>query len=106
MIVLANASDEGKVMFIGSVLLSHVILAYSNSRVRELALNGRRIKVSEKPGSIRKYARRLEMAEELVEEMGRSDFAVRLGLINSESAKASKAGTGKRPAPESEVVTM
>ncbi|KAJ9607089.1 hypothetical protein H2200_008161 [Cladophialophora chaetospira] len=99
-VVLANASDSEKVMLVGTVTASHLLLMYENSRAETLVMHGRTVKLSEEKGSVKKYGRRLEMADELVKEMGRSDFAVRLGMINPEQAKKSNDDAS------SEVVTM
>ncbi|KIX05800.1 uncharacterized protein Z518_03772 [Rhinocladiella mackenziei CBS 650.93] len=113
-IALVNARDEGKILLTLCVTINHVLLLMHNSRVEEMSMNGRRIRVQE--GGVKKYKRRLDMAEELVEEVGRSDFAVRLGLVNpnnnsSASAEAKESGIkrqGKEKGndPDNEVVTM
>lgn len=103
-VVLVSASDEEKLMFVLSILLSHVILAYSSSKATDLVMNERRIKIAGGSGGVKKYSRRLELAEELIREMGRSDFAVRLGLINPEQAESSEAKTVE--GVESEIVAM
>ncbi|EXJ89767.1 hypothetical protein A1O3_02834 [Capronia epimyces CBS 606.96] len=99
-VVLANASDQGKMGLAVSILLGHASLALVNARTEQLAMNDRIIKVSQLPGSVKKYSRRLEMAEDLVKEVGRSDFAVRLGIIKPDTDRQ---GQG---APDNEVVTM
>ena len=104
-VVLGNAEDSAKIALILSALLGHGIVALSNSRANELVMNKRRLKISEEPGSIKKYSRRLEMAEELIKEMGRSDFAVRLGMINREQVKTSSSTTNGESVAD-EAVTM
>ena len=86
-VALANAEDAAKIRLICSVMLGHGILALSNSLADELVMNERSMKVSDQPGSTKRYSRRLEMAEELIKETGRSDFAVRLGMVNPEQVK-------------------
>ncbi|KIY00401.1 uncharacterized protein Z520_04086 [Fonsecaea multimorphosa CBS 102226] len=104
-VALAGASDGEKVMLLGAVVASHLALMYENSTVDGLVMNGRTVT----QGSVKKYPRRLDMAEELVEEVGRSDFAVRLGLINPDKV-AEKKETEKDGlsvvGPGQEVVTM
>jgi hypothetical protein len=87
--VLASARDSAKVALTGCVLLSHVLLTWRHasgaSTDAELVMNQRRVMLVRGPGSVKKYSRRLVMAEELVREMGRRDFAVRLGMINPDT---------------------
>jgi hypothetical protein len=82
-IVLVNAPNQDKIILVLYVLLGHGALALHNATSSELVMNDRRLNVSSRPGSgVKKYPRRLDMARELVKEMGRSDFAVRLGMLN------------------------
>ena len=86
-VVLANASDHGKVVLMVSILLGHGSLALANVRAKKLVMNERTINISKLPGSVKKYSCQLKMVEELVKEMGRSDFAVGLGIINPGQVK-------------------
>lgn len=104
-VALANARDVEKVVLMCAVLLSHGGLAWCNSQTKELVMNGRRVRVVDSPASVKKYSRRLEMAEELIREMGRSDFAVRLGLINPKKTKQRSKGDDDQETG-TEVVTM
>lgn len=99
-VVLANAEDQGKIVLAVCVVLGHGVLAVRNATTKELVMNGRTVRVSGEPGSVKKYQRRLVMAKELVKEMGRSDFAVRMGMINPEDAQMETHDVAK------EVVTM
>lgn len=101
-IVLGNAKEESKFGLIVGLFFSHSILMFSNSRRDELKLNGRKVKVSGEEGSIRSYRRRLDLAEELVRETGRSDWAIRLGMINPEETESSR----NTRDPGHEIVTM
>jgi hypothetical protein len=103
-VVLGGASEREKGMLVGAVLLGHLILVYENARAGELVMNGRTVCVAEAPDAVKRYGRRLELAEELIKEVGRSDFAVRLGMINPEQVK----DIGKDDGDETrnEVVTM
>ncbi|KIW73813.1 hypothetical protein PV04_01903 [Phialophora macrospora] len=99
-VVLGGASDQEKGALVGAVLVGHWILMFENARAGELVMNGRTVRVAKR----KKYARRLELAEELIKEVGRSDFAVRLGMINPEQVK--DLGKGDGDETRNEVVTM
>jgi hypothetical protein len=86
-IILGGADDAEKLVLVGAAFLSHVCLMYENTRRNTLLMHERHVGVSRAVGSAKKYARRLDMAKELIREIGRSDFAVRLGIINPDSAK-------------------
>ncbi|KIW15766.1 hypothetical protein PV08_05816 [Exophiala spinifera] len=93
-IVLANAPDADKMLIVTYAVLSHVTLALYNDNNNNnsntggtgnpLIMNGRQVKVSAGPNSVKRYSRRLAMARELTREMGRSDFALKLGMINAD----------------------
>lgn len=100
---LANAADRGKIVLLAGVFSSHILLALSNMRTKELIMNGRKIKVSEQDGSTKRYRRRLDLAEELVAESKRTDWAIRLGMINPTELEEAR---GSRTTPGEEAVTM
>ncbi|KAI9665105.1 MAG: hypothetical protein M1821_006553 [Bathelium mastoideum] len=81
----SNMKQTGKVMLIILLILSSGLLAIANEKTDHLQMYGRIIKADE--GSPKQYGRRLELAEELVKETGRTDWAVRLGLINGSPEK-------------------
>ena len=81
----SNMFQTGKVMLIGLLILSAGLLAISNEKTDHLQMYGRVIKVDGNPP--KKYTRRLEMAHELIKETGRTDWAVRMGLINADPEK-------------------
>jgi hypothetical protein len=102
-VVLAGARDRNKLALTAYVLLGHASLALWNSRADEAVVNGRTIRrlttTSDGP-AVKPYRRRLDMAEELVRQVGRTDFAVRLGLINPDHPRA-KAASEDGPAETS-----
>ena len=81
-VALADATDRGKVVLVLFTFVAHGMLAVHNALIKELVMNDRRVKISQEPGSVKEYPRRLVMARDLVREMGRFDFAIRLGMIN------------------------
>ncbi|KAL6240330.1 hypothetical protein RBB50_012768 [Rhinocladiella similis] len=83
-VVLANASDRAKLLMILCTFMGHGSLVLVNSQAQELVMHEPTMKISALPGGVKKYSRRSEMVGELVREVGRSDFAVRLGMMNPE----------------------
>ncbi|KAK5297819.1 hypothetical protein LTR99_008222 [Exophiala xenobiotica] len=101
-IVLVNAPNQDKIIIVLYALLGQGALAIHNATSSELVMNDRRLNVSSQAGSgVKKYPRRLVMARELVKEMGRSDFAVRLGMLNPDDMDMDSGGKLKN-----EIVTM
>lgn len=106
-VTLANTKRENKIVLILGLLFGHGVLVVSNARRKELKLNDRKVKMSSEEGSIKSYSRRLELAEELVKETGRSDWAIRLGMINPEQVDPVSTGAGSSAQdPGHETVTM
>lgn len=106
-VVLANARWESKIVLMVDLFVSHGVLVLLNAGAKELKLNNRKIKMSDKEGGIKSYKRRLDLAQELVKETGRSDWAIRLGMINPKQVnKAPTETDGKTQDPEQEIVTM
>jgi hypothetical protein len=103
-IVLVNAPNRDEIILVLYVLLGHGALAMHNATSSELVINDRRLNVSSQAGSgVKKYSHRLAMARELVKEMGRSDFAVRLGMLNPDDVDLDMDSGGKL---KNEIVTM
>lgn len=73
-----NANQEGKVLMIVLLFCSVGLLGIANEYTDVLKMHGRRVEMD---GTPRRYERRLEMAEHLIAETGREDWAVRLGMI-------------------------
>lgn len=80
-VLATDASQLGQILLIGLLLVSAAILGISNELKNELCMHGH---VVRKEGSPTMYARRLHLAQELMKETGRSDWAVRLGMVNAE----------------------
>lgn len=76
----SNASTVGKLLIALHLLVSVALLGVCNTLTSELHMFGRRVYVEGQP---KKYTRRLDMAKELIEETGREDWAVSLGLVLS-----------------------
>jgi hypothetical protein len=81
----SNATTIGSLCLGTLLLVSVALLGICNSLTRELRMCGCRVYVTEPP---KKYARRLDMARELIGEMGKSDWAVNMGLVRLEDVGA------------------
>lgn len=104
-VVLANATDPAQCVLVLAALLGHAALACSNYCTTELSMHGRRLV----PVGVKRYQRRLDLATELIAELGRDDWAVRLGMITpnpDQRHTARKVGKTRRSRVEEEVVTM
>lgn len=77
-----NASQAGEITILALLLLSVGLVAMSNELQESLYMHGCRIHVDGEP---KKYARRLDLANELIKYTGREDWAIRLGMINQKS---------------------
>ena len=84
-IFTSNATQTGKIILGVLLLLSPAILAVGNERTKSLHMHGCIVKAQGEP---KKYARRLDLARELIEYTGRDDWAIRLGMINQEAGAA------------------
>ncbi|KEF63830.1 uncharacterized protein A1O9_01808 [Exophiala aquamarina CBS 119918] len=106
-VILANATRENKMILLADLFISHGVLVFSNAQTKGLRLNSRKINISSNEGSIKSYNRRLDLAQDLVKEIGRSDWAIRLGIINPEEVDPASRGTeSKYQDPEHEIVAM
>lgn len=84
-ILTSNATQTGKIIVGALLLLSAGILAVGNERTDSLHMHGCIVTAQGEP---KKYARRLDLARELIEYTGRDDWAIRLGMINQEAGAA------------------
>ena len=80
--VTGNASQAGQITILALLLLSVGLVALSNEVQESLYMHGCRVRVDGEP---KKYARRLDLADELIKFTGRDDWAIRLGMINQKS---------------------
>lgn len=74
----SNSKQSGKVLLLVLLIVSAGLLAIANVRTNILHMHGNIVKVD---GPRKKYERRLDMADELIKETGRDDWAIRLGMI-------------------------
>lgn len=73
-----NAQQMSKLCLLFLLFGSVALLGIANETTDVLKMHGRLIEVVKSP---KRYARRLHLAEELIRETGRKDWAIRLGMI-------------------------
>lgn len=76
--LVSNINTLGQIVFLVLFVLSAALLFLANITTPAMHMYGRKIQVK---GHAKKYYRRRDMADELVRESGRKDWARRLGLI-------------------------
>lgn len=81
--VTTNASQVSNIIIPALLLLSVGLVATSNHWQDSLYMHGCKMQVDGQP---KKYARRLDLANELIEYTGRDDWAIALGMIKAEDA--------------------
>ncbi|RVX73569.1 hypothetical protein B0A52_02457 [Exophiala mesophila] len=105
-VVMANTTDTAaQYVLVFAALLGHVVLAWSNYRTTDAVMHGRRLV----PVAVKRYQRRLDLANELIAELGRDDWAVRLGMITPDPEQRhtiKKVSRTRRSRVVDEVVTM
>lgn len=79
-----NASKTGSITLLTLLLASVSLLGLSNELARTFHMHGRVLKVAGQP---KPYVRRLDLAEELIRESGRSDWAIGLGMVVPDTQK-------------------
>jgi hypothetical protein len=75
-----NVSTIGGVLIAGLLLVSAGLLGLCNALTSSLHMFGRTVSVSQDVPA-KAYGRRLELANELIKETGRDDWAVAMGMI-------------------------
>jgi hypothetical protein len=74
----SNASKVGSLFIVTLLLVSVGLLGLCNALTHDLQMYECKVHVIDRP---KKYSRRLEMAKELIEEVGSDDWAISMGLI-------------------------
>ena len=82
-----NVSQHGSVFLVVLLLGSVGLLALVNEGATALRMHGRELQVVEKR---HKYERRRVLADELIKETGRRDWALALGIVPAEEGEESK----------------
>jgi len=83
----SNLKQSGKVLLLVLLIVSAGLLAIANVRTDKLQMHGNIVKAD---GPRKNYGRRRDMADELIKETGRDDWAIRLGMIVPPSDKPAK----------------
>lgn len=83
----SNATNTGNFLICGLLLASAGLLGICNMATKDLTMYGRTVRVVGR----KKYDRRLTLAHELVEETGRDDWAIGLGMITPPKGKEGNA---------------
>ncbi|ODM20039.1 hypothetical protein SI65_05025 [Aspergillus cristatus] len=79
----SNAKLFGKVILILLLIVSAGLLAIANEWTEKLQMHGNIVRRGQ--GKPKLYNRRRDMADELIEEMGgRTEWAIKMGLVNSD----------------------
>ena len=89
----ANATTLGNIMLMVVLFLEVGLLGFSNKFVTGIHMYGRVVKVIGKP---KKYARRLDLANDLIEQSGRRDWAVGLGMVQELPRREGQAQTSTK----------
>ncbi|KAL4870422.1 hypothetical protein BDV12DRAFT_184443 [Aspergillus spectabilis] len=74
-----NSSTAGSLVLLFLLLFSAGVLELSTALAKGLRMHGRILRTTETP---RGYRRRLDLVEELIQETGRDDWAIGLGMIS------------------------
>ncbi|KAL4941898.1 hypothetical protein BDV06DRAFT_235742 [Aspergillus oleicola] len=86
-VLVCNVSKVGQALLLALLIVSAGLLFLANAAMNTMRMNGRTIKAVGRPKG---YYRRTDLADELIEETGRSDWARKLGLIVGEKPKEGK----------------
>ncbi|OGM49371.1 hypothetical protein ABOM_003599 [Aspergillus bombycis] len=98
----SNAKLSGQVLLLLLFAGTAGLLGLVNMLTQGFQMHGNLITVD---GPRRQYRRRLDLAETLIKETGRDDWAVRLGMINPSQASGGKGNSGGNSA-FNETLTM
>ncbi|KIP03228.1 hypothetical protein PHLGIDRAFT_252141 [Phlebiopsis gigantea 11061_1 CR5-6] len=79
----SNATTTGNVLICGLLLASAALIGICNTITKDLNMFGRTVRVVGR----KEYDRRLTLAHELIEETGRDDWAIGLGMITPPKGK-------------------
>ncbi|RMZ69755.1 Alcohol dehydrogenase zinc-binding domain [Pyrenophora seminiperda CCB06] len=85
--VAGHATDAGVWTIVSMLLVNGGLLAWDNLRIHRLSMYGRTMQTVGEP---KRYFRRRDLAEQLIKESGRDDWAVAMGLIVKDNASKEK----------------
>ena len=81
-----NCTQLGSVVLVALLLVSAGQLALVNRGTRALRMHGREVRVEK----VVRYERRRVLADELIEETGRKDWAIGMGMVPPEEGETAK----------------
>ena len=90
--VAGHATEAGVYTIVSMLLINGGLLALYNLRIQRLKMYGRTM---EAVGEPKRYFRRRDLAEQLIKESGRDDWAVAMGLIVKDRASPEKDEGGR-----------
>ncbi|CAG8285941.1 unnamed protein product [Penicillium nalgiovense] len=102
-VLASNAQLAGKVMLVLLLFGTAGLLALVNSAMHNFQMHGR---ITTVQGPRQKYRRRLDLAEALVKETGRADWAVRLGMMKTAPDNINSKSRGDEQGATQERVVM
>jgi hypothetical protein len=82
-----NAQWDSQAMFLILLLASSAYMGICNHAISEFRMYDKIIAVDGEP---KKYNRRLDLADELIKETGRKDWAIRLGMVQADKNKSNE----------------
>lgn len=85
--ILFAATHQGRLLFLLLMLINTLMIEVANARNKRLLLYGRAIQMV---GTRKAYERRLDMAAELVQEVGNDSWCEKLGMVLTKDSKDSK----------------
>ena len=88
-----NASKFGQTVLLLLLVVSVGLLAVCNHLVSSFQMNGFVLQTEGRP---KEYRRRIDLANELIEESGRKNWAIRLGMIVANARAGYSSWTGRR----------
>ena len=91
--LVSNATQFGKILILALLGGSAALLAVTNSATDTLTMHGYKIELDDEEPR-KKYERRLELANALIVETGRRDWAVRMGMVNDDGSTEGRAEKG------------
>jgi hypothetical protein len=89
-----NATKTGSITLLSLLLVSVSLLGLSNELARSFHMHGCVLTVN---GDPKKYERRLDLANQLINESGRRDWAIGLGMIVPGFGEKNEKETEARP---------
>ena len=85
-VLASNASQIGKIFLIALLLVSAALMGISNDNEKNFYMHGHVVRTQ---GGPKVYHRRLDLANHLIKETGKSDWAIKLGMVDAKDLERS-----------------